>query len=175
MKMNLSFTIRPVLPEDAAGLASLRRMPGIMENTMGLPSCRDIESAEFIEELGPNDHHFVAVDADGTLIGSAGLVVYSNPRTRHVGCLGICIHTDYQGQGVGTALMHVLLDLADNWLMLERVELDVYADNLKAQNLYEKMGFVKEGLKRRAAIRDGAYVDEFIMGRLRPVKAAVRT
>ena len=59
MKMNLSFTIRPVLPEDAAGLASLRRMPGIMENTMGLPSCRDIESAEFIEELEPAMTNFI--------------------------------------------------------------------------------------------------------------------
>ena len=34
--------------------------------------------------------------------------------------LGILVHTDYQNQGVGTALMKTVLDLADNWLMLVR-------------------------------------------------------
>ena len=37
-----------------------------------------------------------------------------------------------------------------------------------AQALYEKMGFVKEGLKRRSAIRKGRYADEYLMARLRP-------
>ena len=141
-----------------------------MEDTMGLPSCRDAESLEYIEDLGPNDHYFVAVTEDGSVIGSVGLTVCSSPRARHVGCVGLCVHTSFQGQGVGTALMEAILDLTDNWLMLERVELDVYADNLRAQRLYEKMGFVKEGLKRRAAIRKGKYIDAFLMARLRPHK-----
>ena len=33
-----------------------------------------------------------------------------------------------------------------------RVELTVYSDNERAIHLYEKYGFVKEGVKRRAAI-----------------------
>lgn len=166
--MDERYEIRPVRPEDAPGIAALRRMPGIVEDTMGLPSCRDTDSADFVEDLGDNDHYFVAITEDGTVIGSAGLAVYSSPRTRHVGCLGICVHPDHQGQGVGTALMAALLELADDWLMLERIELDVFSDNVRAQALYEKMGFVKEGLKRRSAIRKGRYADEYLMARLRP-------
>ena len=64
--------------------------------------------------------------------------------------------------------MAALLELADDWLMLERIELDVFSDNVRAQALYEKMGFVKEGLKRRSAIRKGRYADEYLMARLRP-------
>ena len=62
-----------------------------------------------------------------------------------------------------------MLDLADNWLMLVRVELEVFTDNVKAIHLYEKLGFEKEGCKRMTTVRNGRYVDEYVMARLRPV------
>ena len=77
------------------------------------------------------------------------------------------VRPDCQGQGIGTALLKTLLDLADNWLMLERVELTVFADNHHAIHLYEKLGFEKEGLKRMTVIRNGQYADEYLMARLR--------
>ena len=61
-----------------------------------------------------------------------------------------------------------VLDLADNWLMLVRVELTVFADNERAIHLYEKLGFEKEGLKRMTTVRDGKYADEYMMARIRP-------
>ena len=163
----MSYTIRPIEPRDAEGAAALRRMPGVFENTTGLPSCRTADSEAFIAGLGPDDHNFVAVLEDGTVIGVAGLTVCSNPRMRHVGTVGLYVHTDYQNQGVGTALMKVLLDLADNWLMLVRVELEVFADNERAIHLYEKLGFEKEGLLRMTTVRSGRYVDDCKMARIR--------
>lgn len=73
----------------------------------------------------------------------AGLTVFANPRLRHSADIGIMVHKDYQNMGVGSALMERLLDLADNWLMLVRVELTVFADNERAIHLYEKFGFEK--------------------------------
>ena len=67
---------------------------------------------------------------------------------RHTADVGIFVHTDWQGKGVGTALMQTVLDLADNWLMLVRVELEVFTDNVKAIHLYEKLGFVNCGIRR---------------------------
>ncbi|MDZ7543846.1 GNAT family N-acetyltransferase, partial [Clostridium perfringens] len=75
---------------------------------------------------------------------------------------------DYQNMGVGTALMEALLDVADNWLMLIRVELTVFEDNKRAIHLYEKFGFEKEGLKRLASIRNGKYENEYLMARINP-------
>ena len=95
------------------------------------------------------------------------LTVESNLRRRHSGGLGIMVRTDCQGQGIGTALLEAVLDLADNWLMLRRVELEVYADNQRAVRLYEKFGFEAEGRKREAAVKNGAYVDLMVMARLR--------
>ncbi|SBW03913.1 Toxin-antitoxin system, toxin component, GNAT family [uncultured Eubacteriales bacterium] len=163
----MEFTIRPPRPEDAEELWELRRMPGVFENTMGLPSNRVTQTQEFIAGLDVDDHQFVAVTEDGHVVGLAGLMLFSNPRKRHMASLGIYVHTDYQNQGAGTALVKALLELADNWLMLVRVELDVYTDNAKAIHLYEKLGFEREGVLRKAAIRNGRYADLLMMSRLR--------
>ena len=163
----MNYTIRPMELGDAPGFNALRRMPGVFENTLGLPSERVQHSIDGFQRFGPDDHIFVAVLEDGTVIGSAGLQVCTNPRMRHVGTLGMLVHTDFQNQGIGTALLEAVLDLADNWLMLRRVELEVYADNQRAVRLYEKFGFETEGRKREASVKNGAYVDLLVMARLR--------
>jgi putative acetyltransferase len=85
---------------------------------------------------------------------------------RHSGRIGIMVHKDYQSTGVGSALLKTLIDIADNWLMLVRVELTVFEDNERAIHLYEKFGFEKEGVKRLAGIRKGRYVNELVMARI---------
>ena len=47
----MNYTIRPIGPEDAEGAAALRRMPGVFENTLGLPSYRTADSEAFIAGL----------------------------------------------------------------------------------------------------------------------------
>lgn len=67
--------------------------------------------------------------------------------------------------------MKAALDLADNWLNLGRLELDVFCDNEPGVRLYRKFGFETEGTLRRLAFRDGRFVDGFLMARLRPASA----
>jgi putative acetyltransferase len=45
--------------------------------------------------------------------------------------------------------------------------LSVFFDNEKAIKLYEKFGFEKEGIIRKGAIRNGEYVDEIMMSRIK--------
>ena len=73
---------------------------------------------------------------------------------------------DWQGEGVGSALMTAALELADGWLELTRLELTVYTDNIPAIKLYE-FGFVREGTHRQYAFRDGVFVDAYAVARLR--------
>ena len=77
------------------------------------------------------------------------------------------VRDDWQGKGAGTALMQAAIDLADKWLNLSRLELEVYTDNEPAIRLYKKFGFVIEGTLIRYAYRDGQYVDTYAMARLR--------
>ena len=169
----MEYYIRPIEIGDGKGINELRRMPGVFENILGIPSERVKRNEDYIANLDPNQHQFVAVvklpDSQEVIIGTAGLSVYANHRMRHSGSIGIMIHKDYQNSGVGSALLSKLIDVADNWLMLVRVELTVFVDNEKATHLYEKFGFEKEGLKRLAAIRNGKYENEYIMARINPV------
>jgi putative acetyltransferase len=79
----------------------------------------------------------------------------------------MAVRDDRQGKGVGTALMEAALDLADNWLDLARIELQVFTDNQAGIALYEKFGFEKEGRHRCFAFRDGQYVDAYSMARIK--------
>jgi L-phenylalanine/L-methionine N-acetyltransferase len=78
-----------------------------------------------------------------------------------VGAIGMAVRDDWQGKGVGTALMEAALDLADEWLNLKRIELNVYTDNAAALALYENFGFELEGTYRSYAFRDGRYVGAY--------------
>lgn len=167
----MEFRIRPVKDTDAEGLNALRIIPEVLENILAVPSERVEFSQEYIDSMLRTDHQFVAVvdEEDGErIIGTAGLSILRNPRLNHSATFGIMVHPDFQNRGVGTALMKAVIDLADNWLMLVRVELTVFCENERAQRLYQKFGFEIEGRKRMAAKRHGKYADEYLMARIHP-------
>jgi len=167
----MEFLIRPVMAGDGIGINELRRMPGVFENTLGIPSERVKRNEDYITNMDENTHQFVAVanndECREIIVGCIGLHVFPNPRKRHSAGIGIMVHKGFQGMGIGTKLMEAALDIADNWLMLKRIELTVFVDNEKAIALYKKFGFVIEGTMRSAAIRYGEYVDEYMMARVK--------
>lgn len=170
----MKFRLRPIDLADAPAINALRRMPGVFENTLGMPSERISQNEDFLSSLDHNDHEFVAVidtEEGEQVIGMAGIAILPRARLRHSATFGILVHPDWQGRGVGTALIGACLDLADNWLRLVRVELTVYPDNERAIRMYEKHGFVMEGRKRKAVIRGGEYIDELLMARVRDGEA----
>lgn len=168
--------IRPVKVSDSNDINQMRRLPGVMETTLGLPSERIENNVKFIESLNDDSHVFVAVlqgyiNAHKTLVESktVGMVTLrvSNGRKRHSGSIGLMVHKEFQGNGIGTALLEKAIDLADNWLLLHRLELCVFQDNEKAIKLYGKFGFKVEGIKIDSVCKDGSYVNELCMARIK--------
>ena len=166
----MEIIIRAVKLQDAEGINALRVMDGVRENILGITSERISRSEDHLKNLGPNSHQYVAEVLDGDIkkiVGTIGLEVYPNPRMRHSGSIGLMVHKDYQGIGVGKKLMSAVVDLADNWLMLKRLELSVFTDNDRAIKLYKSFGFEIEGTKRCAVVRNGKYEDEYVMSRIK--------
>lgn len=159
-------TIRPREAADLEALAALMNCPGVVRGTLQLPWRSLEERREQFARRAPGGHSFVA-EIERRVVGQLGLQGEQNPRRRHVGAIGMAVHDDFQGRGVGSALLVACLDLADRWLDLRRIELEVYTDNLAAIHLYEKFGFEREGLLREYAFRDGSYTDAFLMARVR--------
>lgn len=108
----------------------------------------------------------VAVLAD-ELVGQMTLEQNENLRRRHVATFGMGVLAAQTGRGVGSRLLEAALDLADNWLNVERTEIEVYVDNASAIALYKKYGFEIEGTMQKYAFRDGSYVDAHAMARFR--------
>jgi len=160
--------IRAAEPRDAADLADVWNCPGVVAGTLQLP-WRSVEhQREGLEKQEPGVHRLVAV-VDNRVVGLLGLHVETNPRRRDCAWFGMGVHDAYQGQGMGRALLAAMIDLADNWLGLRRLELIVYTDNAPAIHLYEALGFAIEGTAHQFALRNGSYVDAHYMARLRPV------
>lgn len=157
--------IRPIRIEDAEALWIIARQQGVIETTMALPSLRLNQRIKSIQELSENDHYMVAEQA-GQVVGIAGLTVGTG-RQRHSGYLFIYVAAQHQGQGVGSRLIQTLLDLADQWLLLRRVELTVLTENEGAKRLYERFGFVVEGCRKMSVISQGELKDEWLMARYR--------
>jgi len=111
-------------------------------------------------------HVGIVAVLEARLVGSAAVLPHKG-RRGHAAEIALCVHDDVQRRGIGAALLATLLDVADNWLNLRRLELSVYVDNEPAVRLYEKFGFTIEGTRRCDAFRDGAFVDSYAMARLR--------
>lgn len=85
-----------------------------------------------------------------------------------VGWLAIGIgDPDYRGRGYGSDAMRLLVDYGFRELNLYRITLSTYSYNTRALHVYEKIGFVREGLLRGILQRDGKRYDEVMMGLLR--------
>lgn len=162
--------IRRAEADDYASVYEMFTSPAVYSDTMQLPFPSREYWRKRIGEAQDSVFTIVAVVGD-RIVGMMSVETFPNrPRRRHVGRIGISVHVEFQGKGVGTALMAAAMDLADNWLNLMRLELEVYADNAAAIHLYERFGFVYEGTLRQHAFRDGKYIDSNMMGRLRPLK-----
>jgi len=71
-------------------------------------------------------------------------------------------------------MVRALLDLADKWLGLRRVERKGYTDKAPAIALYTELGFEIEGTLRAESLRAGVLMDSHVMARLRAPAMPVR-
>jgi RimJ/RimL family protein N-acetyltransferase len=109
----------------------------------------------------------IVLQAGDRHIGNCGLheIEFSN------GCaeFGILIGEKTQwGNGYAPEAAGLLLRYGFEEMGLHRIELEVYAQNERAQRAYEKAGFVPEGRRRESYFSQGAFHDTLIMGILKP-------
>jgi putative acetyltransferase len=163
----MNINVRSAEVSDAEALQRVYAAPRAMWGTLQLPYASVESRRKRLGDMQPGRHLLVA-EVDGDVVGSIGLFTqHDRPRRAHVGEIGMGVRDDWQGKGIGTALMAAVVDMADNWLQIKRLELTVYVDNPPAIALYKKFGFEHEGVLRMYAFRDGQYVDAYAMGRIR--------
>lgn len=114
---------------------------------------------EFIAEAQDfsEDRHYAVQDEFGEYLGTISLknIDVKNKNAEYA----ICLRKKCIGTGVAKDATLELLKIAFEELALEKVYLNVFADNIRAIKFYKKIGFVHEGTSKKHRYRAGRLVD----------------
>ncbi len=117
-----------------------------------------------LENIQDDWPHFVAI-VEESVVGWCDITSLHRQAFAHAGSLGIGVLTSYRGQGIGVALIQAALNKAQA-IGLTRIELTVRENNKRAIALYEKQGFLIEGLHRNAVRIGTKYENQISMALL---------
>ena len=163
----MTVEIRPITADDIEGFHHAVDVVARERKYLALLEAPPLASArEFaLENIAKGNPQFVAI-AEGGVVGWCDIVRLTRPIHAHAGVLGMGMLPVYRGRGHGRRLIEATLHAAQ-LAGFSRVELAVHADNPRAVALYERVGFVREGLKRRATCIDGRFGDTIMMALVR--------
>lgn len=125
------------------------------------------EQAELIRSFEGDKTNTMLLAMDGDEIAGLSTITSSHKiKSRHIAELGIVVAKKYHGNGIGTSLIHQVTDWVKGNGITTKMRLDVRADNLKAVQMYLKMGFVVEGHIKHSTLLNGIYYDDYVMGKM---------
>ncbi|MFB7507083.1 GNAT family N-acetyltransferase [Streptomyces broussonetiae] len=157
--------LRPFTADDAEPMWEIIGDPEVVRFTFEPSGDLTLERlrSHYGERTAEPDRLDLAVTdpATGELLGE--VVLYDVDRQARSCTFRTLIGPRGRGRGVGTEATRLIVGHAFEQLGLHRVRLEVYGHNARARRVYEKVGFVVEGVRREAALRDGVWVDEVVM------------
>ena len=164
------FIIRLAKAEDVTAYYEQNYCP-LDKEVARLTGCKESFTKEevtsfFLKSIEDDDRYFfLIISPSGEIIGESVI----NEIDWELRCanfrIGVYQETE-RGKGIGTWATEVTRDFAFEKLHLHRLELDVYSFNPRAEKVYLKAGFKREGILRDA-VRDGEkYADDILMSML---------
>jgi ribosomal-protein-alanine N-acetyltransferase len=167
----LEVTLRPAAPRDADLLRQWRAEPSVRRfqplNELPTAQLRADVASQRIADLyrGRGEKFQWIVQVDNQPAGWITLVV-SNWE-HGLAEVGYALSTTYQGRGVMSEALQILLDDLFHNTLLERIEARCAIENQGSQRVLEKNNFIREGRLRGYFKLRGRRVDNFLYGLLR--------
>lgn len=161
--------IRPLTISDAKGLLLNTQDEEIryLTGTKKVFTLEDIQEHICRWEKDPTRYDFaICLNQTKEMIGELSILEIDE-ETRCAGFRITMLGIRATGKGHGTQAIGLVLAFVFETLGLNRLQLEVYSHNPRAQRAYEKAGFIKEGVLREAVYINGAYSDEIIMAVLK--------
>lgn len=161
---NCSLIIRAAEPKDAEEIIIMVKQ--VMKETGFFPHTAEEFNITVDHEIEymKSTALFLVAEIDGKIVGSATLDRSELKKLNHNVTFGITILKEYCGLGIGSILMEKVIE----WTKaegIEKIELEVFENNISAIKLYNKFGFLEEGRRRKMIKTDEGYLDMIIMGR----------
>ena len=124
------------------------------------------EMYAIIERFYETPHYLLLSAWKGNMVVGESVVTCGDfQRNRLTATVGVGVLAAHSGCGIGAALMQEMEAFALRRRM-RRLELTVMAPNTRAHALYERLGYVSEGVKRDSLFVDGGFVDEVMMAKI---------
>ncbi|WP_226666788.1 GNAT family N-acetyltransferase [Metabacillus litoralis] len=120
------------------------------------------EEKRFIEEMNDKNNMYIVVELEKEIVGIARVIRGELDMKRHTGLFRTWLIDQVQGQGIGSEIMTYTLA----WCRLNSLHklcLTVFASNGLAQKLYERYGFIIEGIQKEQVKIGNRYDDEIFM------------
>jgi RimJ/RimL family protein N-acetyltransferase len=159
-------SLREATDEDVSYLSSLAGDPEV-EPFLAFGAADEDRMRSLIATAGPapGSGGVLVVVAGGERLGAVGLTLV-NPRSRICEVSRVMVRPDRRRSGVAAtaiwlACRHALVDHE-----MHRVQAECYGDNAAAHRLFERVGFTREGTRRRAYWRRGGWLDGVLFGLL---------
>ncbi|KAI0596229.1 acyl-CoA N-acyltransferase [Biscogniauxia sp. FL1348] len=169
-------TIRPFNPSDAPALSLLANDP-LVSGTLRarFPSPYTLSEAEswIASSLSPSPSVRLAICASpsGAVAGTIGLepAAHGDPIYAHTRELGYWVGAAYRGRGIGGSAARALTRWAFSAQAgipgLLRIEACVFGGvNRSSEGVLQRAGFVREGVRRAAVVKNGVVLDEVLYG-----------
>ena len=162
--------LRPAEVGDAAALLDFFRSVGgesdyLSFGTEGPGLSLDEERAFIARSQALDNVFFLVAELEGAIVGCVTFEGGKRKRTRHIGEFGVSVLSACHGRGIGRALIERLIAWASEGGVVRKIDLRVSTDNAIAIALYQRLGFVSEGLVTRDLYFDCVFHDALMMGR----------
>ncbi len=161
------FTIRLAQAEDMNNYYEQNYCP-LDKEAARLTGCKEVFTKEevnsfFLKSLeDDNRYFFLIISFDGRIIGESVITEIDWDLRCANFRIGI-FHSTERGYVIGTWATEVTRDFAFEELKLHRLELDVYSFNPRAEKVYLKAGFKREGILRDSVMDGDEYADDILM------------
>jgi RimJ/RimL family protein N-acetyltransferase len=157
--------LRPFTEDDAAGIAEIIDDPEVLRFTFDSSTELTLERLRswYGSRSAQTDRIDLAVTdrSTGELLGE--VVLYEWDPASGSCTFRTLIGPRGRGRGIGTEATRLIIGYGFDQLGLNRIQLELYSDNHRARRVYEKVGFVEEGVRRQALMRGEDRVDETLM------------
>src|ERR1700733_12122122 len=155
--------IRPVRESDAASFCDAVKAVAAEKWYLATVDGFSLEqTGAFVKHIVDAALPQVMAVADDQVVGFCDILPSAAKGFTHVGRLGMGVRFEWRRQGIGRGMLDACLTLARS-AGIEKVELEVFSDNLGAVRLYESLGFSQEGVKVRGRKLEGRYQDLKLM------------
>lgn len=161
----MTVAIRRATPDDVRFLAELVSHEDVEPF---LASVRATEDGEILAEVErsqeePDAFGVFLIEVDGVRAGTMRFE-RANLRSRIANLGGLAVHPEFRGRRVADEAARLFQRHLVDDLGFHRLQLEVYGFNERAMVHAERSGFTREGVRRKAYLRDGEWVDGILFG-----------